>query len=352
MKLYRIGSDQKEITGIPRRTMKSLNMTETSHLEDWVLAQGGAPFDKNVVWIARQDTVTSDKRSDLLGVDSEGNLVVCELKRGKADEQAVIQALGYAAEYRHVDIDGLSEVLFRHAKIGHLGTARFVDPAEAREHVNASVAHGSAAAGTEVAVNQSQVIVIVAEEFHSNMLAICDYLNNASTALTYWFECWQYELFTDDAKNGGTYVTFTQILPPVNVRSEIAERRDAERSRKYVRDPDRINLSKALQEQLEKHEALTTSRKQGASYTFSVASIDHTREFVVTVGDDNPWLIVPDESVAHLPEGAAVHEAKLGTVGGRTGFHFEKYAANDTGPADELARSIAAVIDELVESGD
>lgn len=350
MKLFRIGENKRELAPVPKRTMHSLQMTETSHLEDWILQQGGEPFERQLLWISRQDSVTNDQRSDLIGVDSEGNLIICELKRGKATEQAVIQALGYAAEYRHLDIDALSEVLYNHASRKHLGELSFESEMEARSHLNASIAKGSATTSTEVEVNQSQVVIIVAEEFHANMLSICDYLNNASNALNYWFECWQYELFTDDSDQGGTYLTFNQILPPINVRSEIAERRDAEKSRKYARDPDRIDLSQRLESSFHALEDYETSRNRGASYTFTVAFQDGSHSFSIRVGDDNPALIVPEELVSGESSSKSIDGAKLRQFGGEWGFIFEKFSSADPTRADELAGKMQSVVHKLVEA--
>ncbi len=347
MRLFRIEDDKRHIRGVPRRSMKSLKMGETSNLEDWVLEQQGAPFERRLLWIARQDAITSDQRSDLIGLDAEGNLVICELKRGMASEQAISQALGYAAEYRHLDVDGLAEVLFRNAGCNRLGSLNFEDLSEARIHLNESIATGSAASATEVEVNQSQVVMIVAESFPANMLSVCDYLNDASDALTFWFECWQYELFTEDSDNAGTYVTFSQILPPINVRSEIAERRDAERSRKYARDPDRTELSKRLQEtfaQLDEYEA---TRNRGASYTFSVTPADGTHVFSVRVGHDNPWLVVPDDTISGMHEGSTIDGGKLRQSGREWGFLFEKFGSNEPERAEELAGKMRSVMEKI-----
>ena len=59
---------------------------------------------------SRQDRPAGDERSDLVGVDQEGKLLVTELKRGELSEDAVIQVLGYAAEYGDYTPDELAEL--------------------------------------------------------------------------------------------------------------------------------------------------------------------------------------------------------------------------------------------------
>ena len=82
------------------------------HLENWLenspeqtLAQ------EDFLWIGRQTSAKDEDGtiySDLLGVDSGGNLVVAELKKGRTPRDIVAQLLDYAAW-----ADGLSELQIR-----------------------------------------------------------------------------------------------------------------------------------------------------------------------------------------------------------------------------------------------
>ena len=57
-----------------------------------------------------------------LGVDQEGNLLVTELKRDSLREDAVTQALGYAAEYSSLTPDQIAEMYLAHSgKHGNTG---------------------------------------------------------------------------------------------------------------------------------------------------------------------------------------------------------------------------------------
>ena len=91
------------------------------HLENWLenspeqtLAQ------EDFLWIGRQTSATDEDGtifSDLLGVDSEGNLVIVELKRGRAPRDVVAQLLDYAAW-----ADNLSEPQIRDRAEGYFKT--------------------------------------------------------------------------------------------------------------------------------------------------------------------------------------------------------------------------------------
>ena len=82
------------------------------HLENWLensprqtLAQ------EDFLWIGRQTSATDERGTifpDLLGIDSKGNLVIAELKKGRTPREIVAQLLDYAAW-----ADGLSEPQIR-----------------------------------------------------------------------------------------------------------------------------------------------------------------------------------------------------------------------------------------------
>ena len=346
IKLFHLNTSQEEMVVVPKRSMRSLNMLETRDLEKWVLKQSGATFNRSILWIGKQDHVSDEQRSDLTGIDTEGNLIICELKRGTATESAVIQALGYAADYQESDLDTLASILFENAS--RLSLADFDSVDTALEYLNEKLAPSGSTTTSETEVNQTQVIVLAAEEFHPKVLAICDYLNNSAVALTYWIECWQYELFSNDADN--TYVAFNQILPPINVRQEISERRDAIRSKKYVRDPNRRSLSRSLEDRIGAYESFTTARNRGASYVFSINDLEGGHVFSVQLKDPVPWLVLPDQdSIENLEDAGLPGGRQPKFSQGELGVSFEGFASDDPSNADRLAEEIIAVLQSFLE---
>ena len=71
------------------------------HIEVWIENSPWAVIqDELVLWIDRQSSAQDEEGTifpDLLGVDSEGNLVIVEFKRGKTPRSVVSQLLEYAA---------------------------------------------------------------------------------------------------------------------------------------------------------------------------------------------------------------------------------------------------------------
>src|SRR5258707_426727 len=102
MKLWQIqGKDLQEIN------REALN--DEQRLEDWVVKDPGI-LGIDVLLIGRQVTTASGARIDLLGIDSEANLVVLELKRDKTPREVVAQTLDYASWVNDLSYDQIETI--------------------------------------------------------------------------------------------------------------------------------------------------------------------------------------------------------------------------------------------------
>jgi len=88
------------------------------HLEDWLESSPRALTQEPLLWIGRQTSASVEDGTifpDLLGVDSEGNLIIVELKRDEAPREVVAQLLEYAAwanELSDTEIYRIAETYF------------------------------------------------------------------------------------------------------------------------------------------------------------------------------------------------------------------------------------------------
>ena len=76
------------------------NLELERHLEDWLENSPRVLSQDSVLWIGRQTSATDEDGtifSDLLGVDSQGNLIIAELKKGRTPRDIIAQILDYAA---------------------------------------------------------------------------------------------------------------------------------------------------------------------------------------------------------------------------------------------------------------
>ena len=88
-------------------------------LEVWLENSPSAVIQDELLWIGRQTRAADEERTifpDLFGVDSEGNLVIVELKRSRTPREVVAQLLEYAAwasELSDVQIHEIAKDYFK-----------------------------------------------------------------------------------------------------------------------------------------------------------------------------------------------------------------------------------------------
>ena len=122
MPLFRLErSEQDDMSKAELVIAQETNLELEKYLENWLENSPRQTLAReDFLWIGRQTSVTDEGGtifSDLLGIDSEGNLVVAELKRGRTPRDVVAQLLDYAAW-----ADELSESQIRDIAETYFGT--------------------------------------------------------------------------------------------------------------------------------------------------------------------------------------------------------------------------------------
>jgi hypothetical protein len=118
--------------------LEDAGLREREHLQEWVIANPEVLGEGVLVvtteygrWLTTSGTVERD-RLDILGLATDGRLVVGELKRGHAPDTVEMQALKYAAMASRFDLDTLAEA---HAAFLR-SRGETVSDAEALERLN------------------------------------------------------------------------------------------------------------------------------------------------------------------------------------------------------------------------
>ena len=107
MPIFRLEEDKLIIA-------QETNVELEQHLEIWLENSPWAVIqDELVLWIDRQPSAKDEEGTifpDLLGVDSEGNLVIIEFKRGKTPREVIAQLLEYAAWANELPEEQIHEI--------------------------------------------------------------------------------------------------------------------------------------------------------------------------------------------------------------------------------------------------
>ncbi|MDT5028429.1 MAG: hypothetical protein QOE61_4855, partial [Micromonosporaceae bacterium] len=192
--------------------MGSESLTETQHLEPWIIANPGTidPTLKIVTtqfnrWRAEAGSAT--ERLDILALATSGELVVIELKRA-SDRNIHLQAITYGALVSGFDFDALGAV---HADwlTKQRGTRVAPDAAlaELQSHVDT---------WSEDLLRLPRLI-LVAEAFPPQVLTTVKWLSTVAPQLQ--IECHQYTVFNSGA--GVIQVAFDRMYPVGDIEDQI-----------------------------------------------------------------------------------------------------------------------------------
>jgi hypothetical protein len=133
-------------------------------LESWI-EKNPTILGEKLLIIDRQHLLSNRETIDLLAVDSEGKVVIVELKRGKPTREVIAQVLDYEASLSDYKEDELNEI----------ATTYF--EREKKEFENVREAHASIFEDKEVAFNESIRTFIVAPELDTTTEKIINYLS-------------------------------------------------------------------------------------------------------------------------------------------------------------------------------
>ncbi|HEX9969887.1 MAG TPA: hypothetical protein VGB03_07080, partial [Acidimicrobiales bacterium] len=108
------------LTAAERISLTEAALLERQHLQEWVLAHPEILGEEALVvtfefdrWLTAAGSPTWE-RLDVLALDRSGKLIVAELKRDRAPDTVMVQALNYAAMASRFTVDDLTEAYAAH----------------------------------------------------------------------------------------------------------------------------------------------------------------------------------------------------------------------------------------------
>jgi hypothetical protein len=96
--MFSVNQDTEEPTQLPEREFTELDILERQNLQEWAIETPQILGEKLLI-VTSEYSKFADlrERLDIMAIDSEGKLVVVELKRDKADQTTDLQAIKYAS---------------------------------------------------------------------------------------------------------------------------------------------------------------------------------------------------------------------------------------------------------------
>ena len=170
MAIFRLNVEDDNLHNAELVIAKETDIELESYLESWLENSPWALVEgEPILWIGRQTSANVEESTifpDLLGVDSEGNLVIVELKRSKAPREVVAQLLEYAAwaeELSDEQIYGIAETYLKTAKKETTLQKVFSEVFE----------------NEMLALNRRLRLFIVAEEIPASVSRVCRFLRTS-----------------------------------------------------------------------------------------------------------------------------------------------------------------------------
>ena len=196
--LFRIDPDSRESEAISEVDFAQLGFQERHDIQEWVAANPGI-LGEDLLIIGKEFSGfdRTNERLDLLAVDSDGKLVVIELKRDDSGADAHWQAIKYASYLHRVDADRIIEMLAGYAEVSKADATN-----KLLQHLNADDLNG---------LNNDQRIILVSHRFAPEVTSAALWLNEKAPGDNL-ITCIQLTPYRD-AKTGSLYVQANTIIP-------------------------------------------------------------------------------------------------------------------------------------------
>ncbi len=173
-----------------------------NRLESWLIDDISI-LSSDLAIIGSQVVTSFGKIIDILVMNSVGELIIVELKRGKTDREVVAQTLDYATWVKGLTYEDLNTILNKHGKsvhqdIGDLFTESFDKDAE------------------NIEFNSDHKMLIVGSTIDDSTVRIIDYLSNEPYSVN--INAVNFNYFKD--KEGNEYLAQSFINPEINLSKE------------------------------------------------------------------------------------------------------------------------------------
>lgn len=192
--MYKVDITGKRLTKLDPKKFLDIGAKERFDIEEWI-AKSPDVLGEDLLVIQKELPLPSGIRLDILAIDRDANLVIIELKRDLSGCDVEWQAIKYASYCSNF----ISTDIFSYfAK--YLGSEENIDIAKEKigEFIDEDLDN----------LNQNQRIILVAREFHSDVISAVLWLrDNYEVEI----KCIRLQIYEDE--NGGLFLNPEVIIP-------------------------------------------------------------------------------------------------------------------------------------------
>lgn len=217
MLMFTVGSLDAGCVPMPSRRLAELGILEPVHLERWIIDHPEVLGDQVKIVTTQYDKWSSDsgdlarERLDILGLDSSGQLVVVELKRG-IDSRIHLQAITYAAL-----VAGFSKDTLADAHADYLNSVA-TEPVSTTEALEQLEDHVDGTWDNDILTVPK--IILLAEDFAAQTYTTVSWLSDLAPNLT--IEMHTVNAFLIDGPTPPqTCIVFRRLYPAIDPTTRV-----------------------------------------------------------------------------------------------------------------------------------
>ena len=238
MPMYKLDADGKQLIPLTPKNFSDLGVMERFDIQEWI-EKTPSVLGQELLVIAKELPLPSGIRLDLLAIDKQANLVIIELKRDESGRNVEWQAIKYASYCSNFSPDDIFDCYAQHLQSdtdeAQLSIEEFID-----EEIDS--------------LNQNQQIILVAKEFHSDVVSAVLWLRDYGIEI----KCIRLRPYVDD--DGDLFITPDIIIPLPEAKDYLERKEAKQREVRQVRSSFSLEKGSFDLHELEQRLARTLAR--------------------------------------------------------------------------------------------